>query len=273
MTNKHTVESVWSQARNPQPADLWQQYQEVKHQGLKVPAVKRLRDRLFRLNQKLALKVAHQASRSCQEPIEDLQQIAAEGLIKAIDRFDPAQGVAFSSFAVPYIKGEIGHFLRDHWSHLKIPRRSVEFVQKVQRIEKLMSKSGRTDVTAEAIAVSILLKGKRVVTSELMTQAKVKWQQISKEVDRAALVALEDALHHAASEPEPDDAAIAHALYHKELPKLPDPQRTYLIESIFGHLSEEAIASSQGASVETVRSLIHQGLQKLRDGVEQAKRG
>lgn len=266
MNNKHNAESVWSQCRRPSCDSLWQQYQAVKHQGLEVPAVKRLRDRLFALNQNLALKQAHQYSKSCHEPLEDLQQIACEGLLKAIDRFDPAKGVAFSSFAVPYIKGELGHFLRDHWSHLKIPRRSVEFVQKVRSIRKNFLAADR-DVSEEAIAVSILLRGKRVVTSELMAQAKTRWQQIKTEVDRAALVCLEDALHTPAVDAEFEEAETAAAAY-AHLHRLPDPQRTCVIESVFGHLSDEAIAQSQGASVELVRSLIQSGLAKLRETAE-----
>lgn len=44
---------------------------------------------------------------------EDLFQIGCLGLCKAAERFDPQRGVAFSSFAVPYILGEIRQFLRD----------------------------------------------------------------------------------------------------------------------------------------------------------------
>ena len=58
-------------------------------------------------------------------PLEDLQQIAPLGLIKALDRFDPGNGAAFSSFAVPTIEGEIRRHLRD-FTWTVPPRRGLQ---------------------------------------------------------------------------------------------------------------------------------------------------
>jgi RNA polymerase sigma-B factor len=82
-----------------------------------------LRNRLVKLNMGLVRKVAHRLSHQCAEPYEDLEQCGYLGLITAIERFDPSQGYAFSSFAVPYIRGEILHFLRDRANTVRIPRR------------------------------------------------------------------------------------------------------------------------------------------------------
>ena len=70
------------------------------------PSIK-LRNRLVQLHTGLVRKMAHKFSHQCNEPYEDLEQIGYFGLIRAIERFDPSQGYAFSSFAVPYIRGEM----------------------------------------------------------------------------------------------------------------------------------------------------------------------
>jgi RNA polymerase sigma-B factor len=80
--------------------------------------------------------IAHRAARQCAEPYADLEQIGMIGLLRAIDRFDPTKGVSFSSFAVPYIRGEILHFLRDHATVVKIPRRWNEFHAQANKIER-----------------------------------------------------------------------------------------------------------------------------------------
>jgi len=86
----------------------------------------KLRNKLVELNAGLVRKVAHQICRKCAEPYEDLEQIGYLGLIRAIERFDPQQGSAFSSFAIPYIRGEMLHYLRDKGSMMRIPRRWQE---------------------------------------------------------------------------------------------------------------------------------------------------
>src|SRR3954451_17835770 len=56
------------------------------------------------------------------EPLDDLVQVGAIGLLKAIDRFDPSAGTAFSSFAVPTILGEIRRHFRDRTWTIRVPR-------------------------------------------------------------------------------------------------------------------------------------------------------
>ncbi len=61
---------------------------------------------------------------------EDLVSMASEGLIKACDRFDPAFGTQFSTYAVLIIENEIRRFLRDHNSLIKLPR-SRQYLTKI----------------------------------------------------------------------------------------------------------------------------------------------
>lgn len=82
-----------------------------------------IRNRIVQLNIGLARREAHHWLNNCTESYEDLLQVGCIGLIRAIERFEISKGHAFSSFATPYIRGEIQHYLRDKSYAVRIPRR------------------------------------------------------------------------------------------------------------------------------------------------------
>ncbi|MGW3131516.1 sigma-70 family RNA polymerase sigma factor, partial [Streptomyces sp. NPDC001123] len=65
------------------------------------------------------------------ESVEDLRQVAALGLVKAVDRYDPVRG-AFESYAVPTITGEVKRHFRDRMWALRVPRRVQELRNRVR---------------------------------------------------------------------------------------------------------------------------------------------
>jgi len=67
------------------------------------------------------------------ESLDDLTQVASLALLKAIDRFDPQHGVAFSSFAVPTIVGELKRYFRDYGWSVRVPRSLQELALHAQR--------------------------------------------------------------------------------------------------------------------------------------------
>lgn len=79
------------------------------------------RDAMVRRHLGLARHLALRYSDSG-EPLEDLIQVASLGLVKAVDRFDPERGVAFTTFAVPTILGELRRHFRDHGWAIHVPR-------------------------------------------------------------------------------------------------------------------------------------------------------
>jgi len=123
------------------------------------PSLK-LRNELVEVNAGLVRQVAHRYAGKCGEPYEDLEQIGYLGLIRAIERFKPIQGYAFSSFAIPYIRGEILHYLRDKGTTMRIPRRWQELYTKGKKIRKQLAASlGRQPKekeVAEALEITAL---------------------------------------------------------------------------------------------------------------------
>ena len=82
------------------------------------------RDRLIELHLPLVRALARRFARRG-EQLEDLVQVGAVGLIKAIDRYDPARGSSLTAYAVPTIVGEIRRHLRDSTQPLRLPRRTA----------------------------------------------------------------------------------------------------------------------------------------------------
>ena len=88
--------------------------------------------------------------------MEDLFQIGAMGLLKAIDKFDTSFDVKFSTYAVPMIAGEIKRFLRDD-GLVKVSRTLKENCWKIKRETELFcQKTGREPTLEELSAVTEL---------------------------------------------------------------------------------------------------------------------
>ncbi|GLF93065.1 SigB/SigF/SigG family RNA polymerase sigma factor [Streptomyces yaizuensis] len=83
------------------------------------------------------------------EALDDLRQVAAVGLVKAVDHFDPGRGAAFESYAVPTITGEVRRHFRDHTWCLRVPRRTQELRGRVRAVYQELSQSGREPSVTE----------------------------------------------------------------------------------------------------------------------------
>ncbi len=102
------------------------------------------------------LPLARQLARRYQrpdEPFDDLFQVACLGLINAIERFDLERGVAFSSYAVPTILGEIKRYFRDRTWSVRVPRELQDLALKVDRaVTELTGRLHREPTLTELVA-------------------------------------------------------------------------------------------------------------------------
>jgi len=104
------------------------------------------------------LPLARQLARRYQrpeEPFDDLFQVACLGLVKAIDRFDLTREVAFSSYAVPTILGEIKRYFRDRTWSVRVPRDLQELALRVDRKVSELSTDLRRQPTVSEIAEAV----------------------------------------------------------------------------------------------------------------------
>jgi RNA polymerase sigma-B factor len=99
------------------------------------------------------------------EPLDDLIQVATLGLINAVDRFEPARGSHFLSFAVPTITGEVRRHFRDHGWSTRVPRRLKDLHIAIRRaLAELSQQLGRAPRPSEiaerlGIPVSEVIEG------------------------------------------------------------------------------------------------------------------
>jgi RNA polymerase sigma-B factor len=112
------------------------------------------RDLLIERYLPLARQLARRYQRG-QVPFDDLFQVACLGLLKAIDRFDPERGRAFSSYAVPTMAGEIKRHFRDRTWSVRVPRDLQELALKVERTASELSLSLRRQPTVAEIATAV----------------------------------------------------------------------------------------------------------------------
>ncbi|MDV9175823.1 RNA polymerase sigma factor SigF [Streptomyces sp. W16] len=111
------------------------------------------RNTLIEMNLSLVAFAARRFRSRGSGEMEDVVQVGTIGLIKAIDRFDLTREVEFTSFAIPYIVGEIKRFFRDTTWAVHVPRRLQELrVELAKSKETLATELDRTPTVKELAA-------------------------------------------------------------------------------------------------------------------------
>ncbi|MGW7425287.1 RNA polymerase sigma factor SigF [Streptomyces sp. NPDC054813] len=130
------------------------------------PEFQYARNTLIEMNMSL-VRFAAGRFRNRGDDMEDIVQTGMIGLIKAIDRFELSREVEFTSFALPYIVGEIKRFFRDTTWAVHVPRRLQELrVELAKAREELSSRLDRDPTVAE-LATLMNLSEDEVVEGQL----------------------------------------------------------------------------------------------------------
>ncbi|MGW7578726.1 RNA polymerase sigma factor SigF [Streptomyces sp. NPDC054765] len=120
------------------------------------------RNTLIEMNMSMVRYVARRY-RNRGDDMEDVIQVGTIGLIKAIDRFDLAREVEFSTFAVPYILGEIKRFFRDTGWAVHVPRRLQELRSDLAKAKEHLAAALDRDPTVRELAAHLDLSEEEVI--------------------------------------------------------------------------------------------------------------
>jgi RNA polymerase sigma-B factor len=197
------------------------------------------------------------------EPFEDVYQVACMALIKAVERYDPGRDVAFSSYAVPTIVGEIKRYYRDHTWAVHVPRDLSELAVQVQRTStELSSRAGRA-VTRAEIAEALGVREHDVVDARAALQARRpdsfdSGDQLDGDEPRAAGLDRRFGSDDAGFERAEQRALVAALLRY-----LPPRDREVLDLYYEGDLTQRAIGERLGMSQMQVSRILTRSLQRL----------
>jgi len=227
-------------------------------------ADRRARDALIERFLPLARKLARRYVPSS-EPYEDLVQVASLGLVKAVERFDPDRGYAFTSFAVPTIVGELKRYFRDSGWALHVDRGAQERARKVIDAQrKISAESGRPPTVGE-LAQYLEISDEEVLDGLQTAEAydavsldaplqgddgsSTRLESIGNEDDRLELI--------------DDQATIFAAAKH-----LSQRERQILFLRFGEDLTQTEIAERVGVSQMQVSRLLRKSLQRLHELID-----
>jgi RNA polymerase sigma-B factor len=220
------------------------------------------RDALIERFLPLARKLAHRYATS-NEPNDDLIQVASLGLLKAVERFDPTRGFAFTSFAVPTIVGELKRYFRDSSWALHVDRGAQELARRVVEGRRQVSVRKGRSPTVQELAEYLECSEEQVLdglqTAEAFDTVSLDAPRNSAEQEaenRLDLLGGADARLDLVD----DQATIFSAAQH-----LPQRERHILYLRFGEDLTQAEIAQRVGVSQMQVSRLLRRSVQRLRE--------
>jgi RNA polymerase sigma-B factor len=223
-----------------------------------------IRNQLVQLNFGLVRREVQRWRHPANDGYDDLLQIGSLGLIRAIDYFDVSRGKAFSSFAVPFIRGEIQHYLRDKGFLVRIPRQWEALGHRAARmIRQLQVQLHRSPTDAE-IAAALGITGSEWQSIKLAFRNR---QPVSLDA-----IAGDDESRCTLGELLPDPTAASWQRSHEDQMQLQqalvqlEHRTREVVEFVFLYdLTQKDTAERLGISKVTVARQVKKGLECLRN--------
>nr|BAA82139.1 sigma factor of sigB family [Streptomyces griseus] [Streptomyces griseus subsp. griseus NBRC 13350] len=228
------------------------------------------RNTLIEMNLSLVRFAANRFRNRGSGDMEDIVQVGTIGLIKAIDRFDLSREVEFTSFAVPYIVGEIKRFFRDTSWAVHVPRRLQELRVDLAKAKEALAGVLDRDPTAKELAEYLGIEESEVtegiVASNGYTAGSLDMPTDTAEAGpgQTAGRTFADVLG------DPDPAMEAVENLHALAPLLDelDERERRIIDMRFGQeMTQAQIGAELGISQMHVSRLLSRMLGKLRTGM------
>jgi RNA polymerase sigma-B factor len=224
-----------------------------------------VRNRLVQINIGLVRKEVHHWINQCGESYDDLLQVGCIGLIGAIERFDMSKGHAFSSFAIPYIRGEIQHYLRDKSPSVRVPRHWLSLQRKSAAVVKdLQVRLNRQPGDAEiASALNISVQEWQQIELARLNQSPLSLDAPVQDEEEGAISLGElvpDSKYRSFQLAQEDQIRLQQALSQLE-------KRTReILEFVFLYdLTQKETAERLGISAVTVSRRVKKGLDLLKE--------
>jgi RNA polymerase sigma-B factor len=195
------------------------------------------------------------------EPLDDLEQVASVGLLKAIDRFDLDREVKFATFAVPTIAGEIKRHFRDRGWMLRVPREVQELNARLARTREALTRDLGRGPTVEELAAGSGATVDQVVEAISAGEA---YRMMSLDEPLADGVGPLEAIG------EPDEGferAEQRLMLRRGFDELAPREREILRLRFFEGLTQREIADAVGISQMHVSRLIRRSVDALRDTI------
>jgi RNA polymerase sigma-B factor len=196
---------------------------------------------------------------------DDLSQVAALALLKAVDRYDPGRGVRFTSFAAPTILGELKRYFRDNGWVVHVSRDLQELSLKVtDERERLAKQLGRSPTSVE-LAEALGSSAERIVEADQVVATARDTRSLDAPVaaDDTEGSSLADRL---GADDRGYDAADERVLVRQGWERLSDVQRDVLRLRLVDDLTQSQVATRIGCSQMQVSRLIRKAITTLATG-------